>query len=349
MNKPTLGTKKKNITLSLNLKKKLPAARTVVVLGVERGGTSMAAGVVRGLGVDMGERAGLNHEDPLFLTDETDRLQNRIKMRNKANPVWGFKVPKASLMLEFYEQHLRNPFYVIVYRNSVAVADSWVQRGAGNVIDVLERSHSYHEALLKHCKKTKNPVLFLNYERAVQDDDSKLQTVTDVSDFLGLEVDQEQIARAVGMMTGDGKGYVNLPEHYFLITPKNTPTVGAEIPLEYIGAKGTSAVDPVVQEKIAPQLIHRVAGEAETRLPKAFWLEVDLDIGKSVDLAGTPIRVYFNFIDKYFPGHCTRPELKRGKNWLYVETSGQAKDFAFGPIMVPMTFKIDVKMHAVAS
>jgi len=45
MNTPTLATKEKNITLSLNTKSKIPKKRTVVVLGVERGGTSMAAGV----------------------------------------------------------------------------------------------------------------------------------------------------------------------------------------------------------------------------------------------------------------------------------------------------------------
>jgi len=117
MNTPTLATKEKNITLDLNRKRKIPSQRTVVVLGVERGGTSMAAGVIRGLGVDLGARAGLNHEDPLFLTEEQPRLANRIKMRNKETDVWGFKVPKASLMLDFYEKHLRNPYYVIVYRN----------------------------------------------------------------------------------------------------------------------------------------------------------------------------------------------------------------------------------------
>ena len=40
------------------------------MLGVERGGTSMVAGVVRAMGINLGDHAGRNHEDPNFLKDD---------------------------------------------------------------------------------------------------------------------------------------------------------------------------------------------------------------------------------------------------------------------------------------
>ena len=168
-NKPTQGTKKKNISLRLNESTVVPDLRTVVVLGVERGGTSMAAGMLRALGINMGDRAGLNHEDPMFLVDEHDKLRRRIQTRNRDNPVWGFKVPKASLHLPFYEKTLRNPYYVVVYRNPLSIVDSWMQRGAGAPVDVLDRIATYQAAILELIKTTKAPLLLLNYERAVQD------------------------------------------------------------------------------------------------------------------------------------------------------------------------------------
>jgi hypothetical protein len=347
MNKPSLATKKKNITLTLNQPKKNGDTKTVIVLGVERGGTSMAAGVIRALGIDMGRRAGLNHEDPLFLTDEKDRLKNRINMRNKESDVWGFKVPKASLQLDFYDKHLRNPYYIVVYRNSLAVADSWMQRGAGSMIDVLERTFSYQEALLKHFRNTKNPVLMLNYERAVQDQNAKDQLIGEIAGFLGIELTDELRERSAGMMTGDGKGYVNLPEHYFSGVVKDTAEIGSEYAIEEASPELRNDQGWIVHDKPKPQLIYRLAGGGEQNLPKAFWLELDLEVDRRVDLLIRPIRLYFNFIGEYFPGHCTRPELKSGKNWLYVETSGNAVDFAFGPISVPMRFKIDAKMYAI--
>lgn len=346
MNTPTLATKNKNITLTLNEGRKIPNQRTVVVLGVERGGTSMAAGVIRGLGVSMGPKAGLNHEDPLFLTEETDRLKNRIGMRNNESDVWGFKVPKASLMLDFYEKHLRNPYYIIVYRNSLAVADSWIQRGAGTILDVLERSRAYHDALQAHARKTKNPILFLNYERAVQNEDSKYQTAREMCAFLGLEENQETLDRAVGMVTGDGKGYVNLPEHFFLVSTESDAGRGDNIPLEQFGLPDWKPNDKISHENAKPQAKFRITGDTQQNLPKKFWLKLNFKGGKNVNLAENPIRIFFNYTGDYFAGHCARPPLVNGENWLFVETSGNAEDFAFGPIKVPMAYHVDVEMYA---
>ncbi len=346
MNTPTLATKEKNICLSLNTDRKVPKQRTVVVLGVERGGTSMTAGVVRGLGVSMGPRAGLNHEDPLFLTEETDRLKNRIAMRNNENDLWGFKVPKSSLMLDFYEKHLRNPYYIITYRNSLAVADSWVQRGAGTILDVLERSRAYHDALHTHARKTKNPILFLNYERAVQNEDSKYQTAREISTFLGLEEDPAALERAVSMVTGDGKGYVNLPEHFFLVSTTGDAPRGANIPLEQFGLENWQPNDKVTHDTQKPQAKFRLAGDTQQNLPKKLWLKLTFKAGKNVELAENPVRIFFNYTGEYFAGHCARPQLVNGENWLLVETSGNAEDFAFGTISAPSSFNLNAEMFA---
>lgn len=344
MNKPSLGTQQKSICLVMNKKDAADEPKTVVVLGVERGGTSMAAGIIRALGVNMGKRAGLNHEDPLFLTEEHDRLVKRIKMRNKEEDTWGFKVPKASLHLEFYEQHLRNPYYVVVYRNSLAVADSWIQRGAGTMLDVLERISQYHGAILDHARSTKSPVLMLNYERAVQNETNKDLVVAELADFLGLALDKDLKTRASAMMTGDGKGYVNLPEHFFVATPHETSDWGESLALTEASPETRTPDGWHEHNKGRPQLIYKLADGQN--LPKKFWVELDLDVTDDLDLAGTPIRMFFNFTGDYFPGHCTRPLLKRGRNMLYVETSGNATDFAFGPLSVPMSFKIHAQTYA---
>ena len=81
VNKASAGTGTKKICLTINAPEGPEDYKTVVVLGVERGGTSMAAGIIRALGVDMGQRAGLNHEDPRFITEEDetgDRKSTRL-------------------------------------------------------------------------------------------------------------------------------------------------------------------------------------------------------------------------------------------------------------------------------
>lgn len=345
MNKPSLATAKKNSSLILNGSVMTPAKRTVVVLGVERGGTSMVAGVVRALGISMGQRAGLNHEDPLFLTDELDRLQNRIKMRNAQDDVWGFKVPKASLMLDFYDTHLRNPLYIVVYRNPIAIIDSWLQRGADSPLGVMDRIMVYQNAIFAFMSKTKAPILMLNYERTVQSAATKLQAVESIAEFLGADLTDELRSRAVGMMTGDGSGYVNLPEHFFAVAPDTGAAAqGAEIAM----TQATEVRDAdgwIVYDKVAPQLIYAPTGVEN--LPKTFILEMDFDHGNTMALETNPLRVYFNFIGEYFPGHCARPPIQLGTNRYLVETSGLATAIAFGPLEAGVRFKLVPRFYAV--
>jgi hypothetical protein len=334
-NKPTQATATKSICLTLNAP---PAQgpRTIVVLGVERGGTSMAAGVLRALGLDMGARAGLNHEDPRFLTDDSTRLTARIKARNAASDVWGFKLPKASLNLGFWQGALRNPRYVIVYRNPLSVADSWVQRRAGNVSDVLERIEAYQGAQ-RALISSGAPVLLLNYERALADEQSKQQCVQDLAHFAGVPLDHQ--ARALSMITGDGKGYVNLPEHFFLVVPAPMPAGRDPIAIEH---------QPPLSEWLTcttqkPCAFLRCVNDAP--LPCGFWLQLDLE-GQPLDWTSQPLRIFFNFAGAYFPGHCARPVVRPGRNLFWVETSGLARDLGFGIVSPPARLRLRALSYA---
>jgi len=213
-------------------------------------------------------------------------------------------------------------------------------------LDVLERSRSYQDALQKHTRKTKSPILFLNYERAVQDEASKLQTASEIASFLGVDASEKNVNRAVGMITGDGKGYVNLPEHFFLASKEEKFERGPQIKLEQFGVDGWKPMDLLSHENQKPLAKFRVAGDEPQNLPKRFWLKLDFKSGKKVQLAEDPIRLFFNFTGEYFAGHCTRPQLIDGENWLCVETSGNASDFAFGPISVPASFSLSAEMYS---
>lgn len=338
--KPTMGTKNKHTCLLLNPPKRIPLRRTLVVLGVERGGTSMAAGVLRALGISMGARAGLNHEDPGFLRDDPEQLKKAIRTRNQMNPAWGFKVPKASLQLPFYEENLRNPFYVVVYRNSLSVVDSWQQRGAGDALNVLDRIATYQSAILQHMRTSKAPVLLINYERAVADDTSIGQMVEEMAQFAGIELTEELRERAMSMVTGDGAGYVNLPEHYFLVEPAKLDGTRPAIPLKSLEPEQADSDGWVSNDKTRPQTIYAL--ESGKRLPRKFWLEVDFD-SENLDLNEQPVRFFFNFLDAYFPGHCARPKIAKGRNMYWVETSGNAKDIGFGVIKFPARTHISLR------
>jgi hypothetical protein len=340
INKPAAATGAKKLCLTINASKEQENFKTIVVLGVERGGTSMAAGIIRALGVDMGRRAGLNHEDPRFITEDEGKLVGVIKARNEEASVWGFKMPKAVNKLEFFEQHLRNPYYIVVHRNLAAVADSWNQRGAGQYLDVIERALDYHRLIVDHLRQTKRPALIINYERSVRDKD---ETVREIAGFLDLSVDEEAIKRAVEMITGDGKGYVNLPEHFFNVEPATAMPNKVLIQTTDNLAEIVDADGWITFENLKKKLVLRLSDGSN--LPKKFWLQLEIDAAESIDMASLPLRIYFDFIGEMFPGHCARPLVRRGMNSLLVETSGYAQAIGFGPLQAGVRFKLHPALY----
>jgi hypothetical protein len=337
-NKPLLATPLKRCSFVVNQPRLGEQKKTVMVLGVERGGTSMVGGVLRALGVNMGERVGFNHEDPQFIIEDMAVLARRIEARNKQSDVWGFKVPKLVQYLDFFEKTLRNPHYVIVYRNLLAIADSWQQRGAGSLVNTLDRTLDYYNRIIQHSKNTRRPVIMVNYERAVSSDAGKEEVVRAVGEFLGVNVDEDILNRAMGMITGDGAGYLNLPEHFFAVTatqqmPQRSPIELELLTPDLIGTNGWTDFD-AFKKKLT------FVRPNNAPLPRMFWLRVELDSASGVDFSICPLRVYFDYIGAFFPAHCARPPVKQGTNFFLVETSGLAKGLAFGPLQVPTKFKI---------
>jgi hypothetical protein len=335
-NKPLLGTPAKRSSILLTPPRPGEQSKTVMVLGVERGGTSMVAGILRALGVNMGDRVGFNHEDPRFMVEDTEVLQRRIQMRNKQEAVWGFKMPKQVQHLDFFEQNLRNPYYIVVLRNLLAIADSWRQRGSGDVLGSLDRTFNYYHRIIEHCKKSSRPVLMLNYERAVGNAVGKEEAVRAIGEFLGVDVDDKVLARATAMITGDGKGYLNLPEHFFAVTATQAMPPRPPVTLDL---RTPELVGSLVEFDTMDKKLTYVPQGSDV-LPQNFWLKIDLDADRSIDLSTCPLRVYFNYTGAYYPAHCARPPIKRGTNHFYVETSGRAAGLAFGPLQVPSRLSV---------
>lgn len=343
-----LATNEKHPCLVVTPLRQQERNRTYVVVGVERGGTSMVAGVMRALGVNMGTTAGLNHEDPRFISDDLDKQRKAIRVNNKSSEVWGFKMPKAALSLDFYASELRNPCFVVVFRNIASIADSWQQRGTGSYLGSIDRAVRYYSAISDFLHNTKRPVIIVNYERATE---MREETVAGLAAFAGIELTDEIMERGLEMITGDGKGYVNLPEHHFRVLPvaegaAEPPEDATPIRVEDNAASVTGP-DGWIEFDNLKKVLEFVQPD-EAPFPERFWIDIDLDPG-SVKLDDDPVRIYFNYIGRYFPGHCARPRLQRGRNRLFVETSGLARGVAIGPLKAGVRMKVSATFQGPSS
>ncbi|HEX2176832.1 MAG TPA: hypothetical protein VHG70_13070 [Nocardioidaceae bacterium] len=162
------------------------AQRTYVILGTRRGGTSMIAGVARALGLDLGELGNRkNNEDPRFQNRPVEKMRDSISQRNDEADVWGWKFPAAGNYLPDVWASLRNPYFLIVYRDPIASAlsQSRFDRPRARRTERL----SIHESSANSNLNTgfalavDRPCLLVSHERATHDPNA---LIDDIAEFL---------------------------------------------------------------------------------------------------------------------------------------------------------------------
>ena len=168
------------------------SAKTAIVFGVARGGTSMVAGAARGLGFYMGHALENNNEDLEFSYKSLEHMKNIIRARNVQYRKWGWKFPAAANYLDDLLAHVRNPHLIVVCRDLAATSAGhvrWHQR---------ETSFAISDILLQTQKnillalRWRMPALLVSYEKATL---RPGRFIGELSQFLGepVEVDREKL------------------------------------------------------------------------------------------------------------------------------------------------------------
>ena len=102
--------------------------KTVIVLGVPRGGTSMVSGVLAKLGVFMGSQDKL---EPFYENTELGlccklkdkkKAQKTIAIYNDKYAIWGIKIFPKAWLFWFSRAYFRHPIYIVVFRDILAIA-----------------------------------------------------------------------------------------------------------------------------------------------------------------------------------------------------------------------------------
>jgi len=151
-------------------------AYTVVCSGAARGGSSILPFLLTRLGVPMGTFEADNYEDIEMLRNRqnTDRLLEVIGRRNADHDRWGFKIPSLRRgQFGFFDNHLRNPVYIYIFRNPLLTAQSVVaranvanfsndQRGLSTALQGCLQSYIEFTVFLR---QTKSPCILMPMEQ----------------------------------------------------------------------------------------------------------------------------------------------------------------------------------------
>ncbi|MCH8488342.1 MAG: sulfotransferase [Oceanicaulis sp.] len=186
-------------------------ARGILVFGAPRGGTSMTAGVMRIIGVDMGAGQNDANNEDLDIQEARGRVQRLadpassdyaaaladmrpvIERRARAGGVWGWKDPHGALYARDAVSLVPAARLVVVVRDPAASAmrtsmltDTPLTNALADVLRLLTRASAILAA--PPC-----PMALVSYEKSLVRPE---RFVEQIAAFCGVEPTEEQIAEA---------------------------------------------------------------------------------------------------------------------------------------------------------
>jgi len=184
--------------------------KTIVVLGMARGGTSAVSGALSKLGVFMGKTSGepifedIHLASPIEANDPT-KAGKIIEQYNSDYNTWGFKRPALIRYINSYHTTFRNPRYIIVFRDLLATANR------AEISNQLDTAATLDNLLIDlqqliHFIKEHNPyALLVSYEKLLQ---NPKEFVSQVIAFCNLKANPEQYQSAIEFISPSPRDYV---------------------------------------------------------------------------------------------------------------------------------------------
>ncbi|ADN08332.1 lipopolysaccharide biosynthesis protein [Sulfurimonas autotrophica] len=215
----------------INRATKKSERKTICALGSARGGTSMVSGLLRIMGVNMGDDLDPDtNEDKDFLHASNPiediynihseghekvkkKLINLINKKNEQYKVWGWKDPQGMMYFDKIDSFLREPYCIIIYRDPLAITQKEINDGIHkDIISTLEFvvNHRFKELVnvTKFIQQKNYPLLLISYERSLRDKENLIQTL---ADFLNLELSQEVVDKCKDYVKADrNTGLINI-------------------------------------------------------------------------------------------------------------------------------------------
>jgi hypothetical protein len=187
------------------------AEGTLLILGVARSGTSMAASVLLEAGVYLGDEVDhARYEDQeivrLIEAGRVAELASLVAERNARHELWAFKWPKAHAKLSMIFPLLRRPRIVVMMRDPVAIA---VRNNISMYADpasALQTAVSAIANVVAEVGGLDCPKLMVSYEKAMA---LPRQFCEELLDFCGIAGSGELIGRMTARMENGPELYLS--------------------------------------------------------------------------------------------------------------------------------------------
>lgn len=152
----------------------------------------------------MGDSDTPYHEDAVFQSGNEINIKKIITEMNAEYDIWGVKYPAIIFSIEKYRHLIKNPVYLIVYRDIYQVASSSSKRhGVPFDLAISEASMTYEHITNRFVNLFPDPLLVASYEKMLK---NPLDALRGIVDFLGIPpfnaIEEENIINATFRKNG---------------------------------------------------------------------------------------------------------------------------------------------------
>lgn len=213
--KHAFSTPDKTTSIILNARQDAPVERTLLLMGIDRGGTSAAAAVADAIGVPMGT-SGDGHFETLEFKlglDDPPRwkaMLAKITASNAQHAKWGAQIWSNPAVAGRIAAEVRNPHLLIVLRDVVAITERRLSLPdeTATAPQLLDWMLTETRQLLLHLATLPLPTMLVSFERLrIQ----PAMVASQLAEFMGIELTGSLLQEAVDRVNLKG-GYLIQPE-----------------------------------------------------------------------------------------------------------------------------------------
>ena len=196
---------------TINLPARHPDQKTIVVVGVARGGTSIVAGALHHLGMYMGSKyhAPVFEDMRLSLAFEgksKESFKQVIEDYNQHHPVWGWKRPSSLHDLPRVASAVRNPFFIFVFRDLFSIANRNAISMKMKIEIDLRRALDEYGKIIRFIENNRAPAMLVSSDKATRNREDLLEGLCL---FTGLQPNPKQYEMASAFISPEPTAYLD--------------------------------------------------------------------------------------------------------------------------------------------
>lgn len=191
-------------------KSKKQTEKTIIIVGIGRGGTSLISGTLAHLGLFTGKRS----ISPVFEDIKLSKVMENRDFQSvrqiiddyNRHPIWAFKRPSIINYLKKMHPLWRNPIYLFIFKDIASIAIRNNISMKFDVLSCLKSAQADYQKIIDFIGKQEVNGLILSYEKLIANKEAFVDTLVNI--IAQESISKEKRKKALEFITPNSKEYL---------------------------------------------------------------------------------------------------------------------------------------------